>query len=171
MSQGIIWMRWIIEICVWKDLMWMRGKGDWWQGWCEAACQPRHSSHVKLFWLTSVRQTRFGPVLSFLFGMSLNCSTNHVPAWCPALGVGPAHWLTNNYFVLDLRLCKSHTLPHYNQNSIRAVGSATWMAAGLLFHTRFLQELPKTLTTSPSSKLEIKPGFNIIFNIHKVLWS
>lgn len=27
MSQGIIWRRWIIEICVWKDFIWMRGRG------------------------------------------------------------------------------------------------------------------------------------------------
>lgn len=116
MSQGIIWMRWIIEICVWKDLMWMRGKGDWWQGWREAACQPRRGSHVKRFWLTSLHQPRFGPVLSTLWRVTQPQPQSRSSSDA-RLRSGHAHSLVSIYFVLDLGFLKSFHFPFVSHSS------------------------------------------------------
>ena len=70
-------MRWIIEICVWKDFIWMRGKGvlaglggereserertrlyNIYVHMCmsdKPVCQAGDTSHVNRFWLTSPR--------------------------------------------------------------------------------------------------------------------
>lgn len=95
-------MRWIIEICVWKDFIWMRGRGvlaglggereserertrsyNIHVHMCmsdKPVCQAGDTSHVNRFWLTSPRSA--GP--GTMHGMGS-------PLWqeCPAQGPEP----------------------------------------------------------------------------------
>lgn len=67
-------------------------KGNCWQAWREVECQPGRTSHVKLFWLTSLHQP----------GLDLrSTSTNNDRA--PGLGSrGQPRPLTAANFILDL---------------------------------------------------------------------
>lgn len=119
MSQGIIWMGWIIEIYVWKDLMWMSGRGivaglqggSGLERWGvrpgtpvtltgsdspRRMGGPRSSVASGPGW--SLSPSRFGPTLRS--GLSLKPSTSRIRGWtlassgCPSCPVAlPLHYI------------------------------------------------------------------------------
>lgn len=122
MSQGIIWMGWIIEIYVWKDLMWMSGRGivagleggSGLERWgvrpgtpvtLTGSDSPRRMGGLRSSVASgpgwSLSQSRFGPTLHS--GLSLKPSTSHIQGWtlassgCPFCPVAlPLHFILMN---------------------------------------------------------------------------